>query len=115
MTLFTVSGSNTNATWSVVYDDTGPSVTAQADGAGHGTAVIEQADGKSAAVEFVQAGGPFSVPVPVPPDLTVNAHAQVVIGSGPVTRATPLLKPIAPVKPGGQGSFRVANVEWRAS
>lgn len=118
MTLSNVGGSSPGFTWSAVYDDAPnpDTVTVQASGTGRSTVVVAQANGQRAAIQFAQASGPSSTPIPVDPQfLPVAATRVITIDTGPTVINTPALKPFPPSKPGGQGGFQVLNEEWRAT
>jgi hypothetical protein len=111
-----VGGQDAVMNWQGTYDTVTNQAVLTATGPGRVTVVLEQTDGKRAAVQFVQASGPGATPIPVDPSIVDTlAVAPVVVTiplGGTGTRTfTASLKPYPPSKPGGTGSFAVIDAE----
>lgn len=117
MSIATASDQNEFVSWDVAYDDVAHTMTINGTGPGRCTLILEQADGKRAAAQFVQQDGVKSTPIPVPPDIVPTlARAPVLIvippgGTGTRVFNNTTLRPIAPTKPGGTGTFIVVGSE----
>lgn len=118
--MVTISASSAAMSWDATYDDVAHTLVINGTGPGRCTIVVEQSNGKRAAAEFVQATGPLSTPIPVPDDIVPTlAVAPVLVtvpsgGTGTRTFSAITLKPYAPSKPGGQGTFALINAECNA-
>lgn len=113
MATASIGGSSAAMDWTATYDDVAHTLVVQGSGPGRCTVIVEQADGKRAAAQFVQASGPASVPIPVPDDVIPTLAVQPVTITAPGSRTfSPItLKAFPPSKPSGQGTFKLVGSE----